>query len=59
MVEKIVDTNIKQTVFGQALYFTASSLQHLPLQHLLFGDFAIVFSLFLQRHALSSSGCIN
>jgi hypothetical protein len=27
---------------GKPFTFTASTLQHVPLQHLLFGDFAIV-----------------
>jgi hypothetical protein len=43
VVEKSVHTNIKQTASGQPFTFTASTLQHLPLQHLLFGDFVIVF----------------
>jgi hypothetical protein len=31
---------------GKPFTFTASTLQHLPLQHLLFGDFTIAFFLF-------------
>jgi hypothetical protein len=31
---------------GKPFTFTASTLQHLPLQHLLFSDFAIAFFLF-------------
>jgi hypothetical protein len=38
MVGKYVHTNTKQTASGQILY---------NLQHLLFGDFAIAFFLFL------------
>jgi hypothetical protein len=44
---------------GKPFTFTASTLQHLPLQHLLFGNFAIAFFPFLQRRASGSSGCIN
>jgi hypothetical protein len=39
--------------------FTASTLQHLPLQHLLFGDFTIAIFSFLQHCVSSSLGCIN
>jgi hypothetical protein len=55
MIGKRVHTNIKQTTSGQTLYFTASTLQHLH-----FGDFAIVIFLFFYNAVLqSSSGCIN
>jgi quinol-cytochrome oxidoreductase complex cytochrome b subunit len=46
MVRKSVHTNIKQTASGQTFYFTASTLQHLLLQHLLFSDFTIAIFLF-------------
>jgi hypothetical protein len=46
VVGKRVHTIIKQTTSGQTLYFTASTLQHLLLHHLLFGDFTIVIFLF-------------
>jgi hypothetical protein len=59
MVGKSAHTNIKQTVSGQTLYFTASTLLYLPLQHLIFDDFAIAIFSFLQRRALSSSSCIT
>jgi hypothetical protein len=35
------------------------TLQHLLLQHLLFGDIAIAFFPFLQHHPSSSSGYID
>jgi hypothetical protein len=45
VVGKAVHANIKQTTSGQTFCFSTSTLQHLPLHHLLFGDFAIaIFS---------------
>jgi hypothetical protein len=38
---------------GKHFTFTTSTLQHLPLQHLLFGGFAITFFSFLQCRASS------
>jgi hypothetical protein len=52
MVRKSVNTNIKQTASRQTLYFTTSTLHHILLQYLLFGDFTIAIFLFFYNIVL-------